>query len=148
MKVILQQDVKKLGKKGDIIEVAEGYARNFLFPRNLAQAGNEGNVKVLNEKKASLNRKEEKVVQEAKALAERLEKVTVVIPTKVGEGGRLYGSVNTKDVADALQKDHGIKVDKRKIELNEAIKSLGVTNVTIKLHPKVQATFKVQVTEQ
>lgn len=147
MKVILQQDVKNIGKKGEIIEVAEGYARNFLFPRKLALEASQGNLKVLKEKKQALNKKEEKIENEAKQLAAKLSELTVVIKTKVGEGGRLYGSVNSKDIADVLAEKHGIKIDKRKIELKDAIKALGVTNLTVKLHPKVHAKIKVQVTE-
>jgi len=148
MKVILKKDVKSLGKKDQSVEVAEGYARNYLFPRDLAVAANQGNLKNLKQKKASQEKKEEKIIAEAKALASKLEKLTVDIATKVGEGGRLYGSVTTKEIVQTLNKNHGIKLDKRKIETKEPIKGLGVTNVTIKLHPEVQAEFKVNVIEK
>lgn len=147
MKVILLQDVKGQGKKGDIVEAAEGYARNFLFPRKLATEATQGNINTLKDKKASEARKEQKILEEAQAIGAKLSDTLVKIETKAGEGGKLFGSVTTKDISEILDKNYRFKIDKKKLELKETIKSLGVYAVTAKLHPKVQVQFKVQVTE-
>jgi large subunit ribosomal protein L9 len=148
MKVILQQDVKNQGKKGSVVEVAEGYARNYLFPRKLAVEATQGQMKELNFKKASETRKLQQIEAEARELANKLEEITVKISTKAGEAGRLFGSITNKDITDNLAKQHKITLDKKKIELKEHIKALGVYSVNVKLHPNVQTTFKVQVTEE
>ena len=148
MKVILQQDVKNLGKKGSVVEVAEGYARNFLYPRKLAVEATQGQMKELDQKKAAEARKLQQIEAEARQLAERLSELIVQIPTKAGDGGRLFGSITNKDVAEMLAKQHKITIDKKKIELKDNIKALGVYPVNVKLHPNVQTTFKVQVTEE
>lgn len=145
MKVILQEDVKKLGKKGQVIEVAEGYARNFLFPRNLAKEATSGNIKALDQIKASEAKKAEQLKQEAQALAARMEGQIFKLVTKSGDGGRLFGSITTKDVAELIGKQLNVKLDKRKIDYKDTIKNLGVYTMTIKLHPEVHATFQVQV---
>ncbi|GAB7388517.1 50S ribosomal protein L9 [Bacillaceae bacterium] len=146
MKVILQKDVKGQGKKGEIKEVSEGYARNFLIPRGLAVEATEGNIKALQAKvkREQARKAEEKA--ECEALAKKLAGMTVSIPAKAGEGGKLFGAVTNKQIVEALQK-HGIKIDKRKIELQEPIRSLGYANVPVKLHPEVTATLKVHVVE-
>ena len=143
MKVILQQEVKKLGKKGDIIEVSEGYARNYLLPQKLAIPATTNNVNTAQLQKAAEERKKERILDEAKLLAAQMAKITVTIPVKMGEGGRLFGSVTAKDIADALVKEHKLELDKRKIELKDAIKSLGTFTVTIKLHPEVSTQIEV-----
>ncbi len=143
MKVILQQEVKKLGKKGDIIEVSEGYARNYLLPQKLAIPATTNNVNTAQLQKAAEERKKERMLDEAKLLAAQMAKITVTIPVKMGEGGRLFGSVTAKDIADALVKEHKLELDKRKIELKDAIKSLGTFTVTIKLHPEVSTQIEV-----
>ena len=148
MKVILQQDVKNQGKKGSVVEVAEGYARNYLFPRKLAVEATQGQMKELDFKKAAETRKLQQIEAEARELANKLEEITVKISTKAGEAGRLFGSITNKDIADILAKQHKITLDKKKIELKEHIKALGVYPVNVKLHPNVQTTFKVQVTEE
>ncbi|WP_274365034.1 50S ribosomal protein L9 [Paenibacillus thermotolerans] len=146
MKVIFLQDVKGQGKKGEIKEVSEGYAQNFLIPRGVAKPANEGNVKTLeNQKQAELRRKE-KEKEEAIELGKKLEQLTVVLRSKAGEGGRLFGSITNKQVAEELEKMK-IKLDKRKIIMDEPIRTLGFTNVPVKLHPDVTATLKVQVVE-
>ncbi len=146
MKVIFLQDVKAQGKKGQIKEVSEGYALNFLIPRGLAKPASEGNVKTLeNQKQAELRRKEQEKI-DAQALAKQLEDITVVLSSKAGEGGRLFGSITNKQVAEALEKMN-IKLDKRKIVMDEPIRTLGVTQVPVKLHPEVTGTLKVQVKE-
>jgi large subunit ribosomal protein L9 len=146
MKVILQQEVKKLGKKGDIIEVSEGYARNYLLPQKLAIPATAGNVNTANQQKESEIRKAQRLVDEAKLHAAQLAKLTVQVAVKTGEGGKLFGSVTSKDIADALHTQHGVEMDKRKIELKDTIKSLGTYPVTVKLHPEVSTQIQVQVT--
>ncbi|MGM7703265.1 50S ribosomal protein L9 [Pseudalkalibacillus sp. Hm43] len=147
MKVIFLKDVKGKGKQGEVKNVSEGYARNYLFPNNLAAEANKGNLKSLEKKKESEEKKAEDERLEAVALKDELEKLTVELSTKAGEGGRLFGSVTSKQIADELKKKK-YKVDKRKIELSEPIRSLGYTNVPVKLHPEVTATLKVHVSEQ
>ncbi|MFZ3172569.1 MAG: 50S ribosomal protein L9 [Carboxydocellales bacterium] len=148
MKVILQQEVKNQGKKGSVVEVAEGYARNYLFPRKLAVEATQSQMKELDFKKAAETRKLQQIEAEARELAGKLDEITVKISTKAGEAGRLFGSITNKDITDNLAKQHKITLDKKKIELKEHIKALGVYPVNVKLHPNVQTTFKVQVTEE
>ncbi|AGA59806.1 50S ribosomal protein L9, RplI [Thermobacillus xylanilyticus] len=147
MKVIFLQDVKGQGKKGEVKDVSEGYARNFLLPRGLAKEASQGNLKTLEVQKQSEERRKQQEKQEAEALGKKLDAMTVVIRAKAGEGGRLFGAITSKQVSEALAKE-GIEVDKRKIELDEPIRTLGVTKVPIKLHPQVRATLSVQVTEE
>jgi large subunit ribosomal protein L9 len=147
MKVIFLQDVKGQGKKGEVKEVSEGYARNYLFPRGLATEASKGNLKTLEVRKQSEERRKQQEKEEAEKLGKRLEQMTVVIRAKAGEGGRLFGAITSKQVAEALAKE-GIEIDKRKIELEEPIRTLGVTKVPVKLHPQVRATLSVQVAEE
>ena len=147
MKVILLQDEKKLGKKGDIIEVSEGYARNFVLPKKI---GVEATPKNLNDLKLQKSN-EVKVAQEqldnAKELARKLAEKEVLVSIKAGTNGRTFGSVSTKEIAQALKEQTGIEIDKKKLVLPEAIKCFGVYEVPIKLHPKVTGTIKVKVQE-
>ncbi|PWW31044.1 LSU ribosomal protein L9P [Cytobacillus oceanisediminis] len=147
MKVIFLKDVKGKGKKGEVKNVADGYAHNFLIKQGLAVEANQANVSSLNAQK----KKEEKLAAEeladAKKLKETLEKLTVEFSTKAGEGGRLFGSITSKQIAEELQKTHKIKIDKRKIEMDDAIRSLGYTKVPVKLHTEVMATLNVHVKE-
>jgi len=145
MKVILQEDIKALGKKGDIIEVKEGYARNYLLPKKLAVEANESNVKELNRQKKIKADRAEKERQEAEKIAEKIKTITVNLKVKSGENGKLFGAVTTKDIAENLVKIHKLKIDKRKIELDENIKSIGEYDIKIKLHPMVHAQLKVKV---
>ena len=147
MKVIFLQDVKGQGKKGEVKNVSEGYARNFLLPKGLVKEASEGNIKTLEVQNLSLEKKKQKEKEDAQALAAKLGEMTVVIKAKAGEGGRLFGAITSKQVAEALAKQ-GITIDKRKIELDEPIRALGVTQVPVKLHPDVKATLKVQTTEE
>jgi large subunit ribosomal protein L9 len=147
MKVILQQDVKGKGKKGDVVMVAEGYARNFLFPKNLAIPATDTNINQIKQQQDKVTKQKAQELAEAQKLAERLAQVTVTVKAKCGEGGRLFGSVTAKEIAEILAEEHKLKVDKRKIELKEPIKALGMYNLTFKLHPQVQGNLKVQVTE-
>lgn len=147
MKVIFLQDVKGQGKKGQIKELSEGYVRNFLLPKGLAKLASEGNLKTLEVQTASEEKRKQKEKEDAQALAKRLEELTVVVKAKSGEGGRLFGAVTTKQIADALAA-LGIKIDKRKIELDDPIRTLGVTQVAVKLHPEVKAKMSVQTAEE
>lgn len=145
MKVILKADVKALGKKGQIFEVSDGYARNFLFPRGLALEATSGNLNDLASKKANEERKKEKEKQDAQALAAKLNDIIVEISTKTGEGGRLFGSITSKEIAEALKSKHGIELDKRKLEIKDPIKALGTFTVQVKIHPEVTAQLQVHV---
>ncbi|WP_031514302.1 50S ribosomal protein L9 [Desulfofalx alkaliphila] len=147
MKVILLQDVPKLGKKGEVIDVAEGYGRNYLIPRNLATEASQGKLNELAELKKAENRKKKQIEEEAKELAEKLKEIRVELTAKVGDAGKLFGAISNKDIADHLKKEHKIKVDKKKIVLKSPIKNLGSYNVTVKLHPKVQIELQVVVSE-
>jgi large subunit ribosomal protein L9 len=145
MKVILLKDVPGQGKRGDVLNVAEGYARNYLLPRNLASEASQGKMKELAERQQAKELMGEKLRKEAEELAARLEKTTVVVKTKAGEGGKLFGSVNNKDVCDAMAIQYRIQLDKKKVILKEPIKSLGEYSVVAKLHPDVHAEIKVHV---
>ena len=145
MKVILQADVKGTGKKGQVFEVADGYARNFLFPKKLAIEATTGNIQDITHKKVLEDRRKEKEKETAVELAAKLNALLIEVKTKTGEGGRLFGSVTSKEIADALKKQHGVEVDKRKLELKEPIKALGNYEVHVKVHPDVIATLKVHV---
>lgn len=146
MKVILTKDVKGTGKKGDAVNVADGYARNFLFPKGLAVEANASNINELNQQKSSIAHKKQVELETAKDLAERLKDVTVTIKAKSGANGKLFGSVTSKDIAEELKKQKGIALDKRWIE-TEAIKSLGEHTVGIWLHPQVSTSIKVTISE-
>jgi large subunit ribosomal protein L9 len=147
MKVIFLKDVKGQGKKGEVKEVSEGYARNFLIPRGLVSPANESNLKQLEQLNKAESRRKEKEKEEAASLAVKLKDVTLGFKVKAGEGGRLFGSITSKQIADELDKK-GYKIDKRKILLDDPIRSLGVTKVNIRLHPDVTATISVQVSEE
>ncbi len=145
MKVILNKDVKGTGKKGSVINVAEGYARNYLIPKGIAVEATTANIENLQRKQAALEKQKAEEVQQAKDLCAKLNKIALTIPVKTGEGGRLFGSINSKDIGDALEKEQHINIDKRKIELKNPIKSLGDYQVSIKLHPEVVANIDVKV---
>jgi len=145
MKVILLAEVKNLGKKGDVVEVAQGYARNYLLPKGLATEATEGKMKQLIQQQATAARKKEREEAKAKDLAERLQGLTVKVYGKAGEGGKLFGSVNNKDIAEALQKEHGIEIDKRKIILKEPIKQTGTYSLPVRLYPQLEARLNINV---
>lgn len=147
MKVILQQDIKKLGKKGDIVEVAEGYGRNFLLPKGLVIEATSGNVKQVSVEKQAEKNKKNRAKQEAQEIADRINGQNLQIATKVGEAGKLFGSITSQEIADRLKKQYKVEIDKRKIDLKEPIKSLGRFTVTIRIHPKVKAEITVSVVE-
>lgn len=144
MKVVFIKDVKGKGKKGEIKEVAEGYARNFLIKNGYAKEANNQALSELQGQKRLAEKKAEEELQAAKDLKEKIEALEVTIKAKAGEGGRLFGAVSTKQVADSLLKEYDIKLDKRKME-SEGIRSLGYTNIPVKLHQEVKATLKVHV---
>lgn len=145
MKVILLQDVKSLGKKGDIVETAEGYGRNYLLPRKLAKEANAANVNQAKADKATAAHRAAQAKDEAVVLGAQVEKVVVTIKMRLGENGKMFGSVTSKDVAEALIKQTGLNIDRRKIELKNSVKSLGEYTAVAKLHPDVTAQFKVMV---
>lgn len=145
MKVILMKDIKGLGKAGDLVKAKTGYARNFLLPKGDAIEATPGNLKKWKQDQAELAEKEETEHKEALELKKQLEEVQVVLEGKAGEGGRLFGSITSKDIADALKKQHKISIDRRRIELKDNIKSLGVTEVDIRVYPEITAKLKVNV---
>lgn len=147
MKVIFIKDMKGQGKKGQVKEVSEGYAQNFLLPRGIVRLATEGNMKTLDNQNAAEERRKQEEKEEAEVLAKKLEAEVTELKAKAGEGGRLFGAITSKQIAEALAKK-GLKIDKRKIELDDPIRTLGVTQVIVKVHPEVKATLKVQVTEE
>ncbi|MGN8647632.1 50S ribosomal protein L9 [Gracilibacillus sp. HCP3S3_G5_1] len=147
MKVIFTQDVKGKGKKGEVKNVSDGYARNYLLKNNLAIEANQANMKALDAKKKKEKKLEQQEVEEAKQLKEKLANIEVTLTAKSGDGGRLFGSITSKQIAEVLKKDYQIKMDKRKIELDQPIRSLGYTNVPVKIHPEVTGTIRVHVVE-
>ena len=148
MKVILLEDVKSLGKKGEIVNVSDGYARNFIIPKNKGVEATSANLNTLKLQKAN----EEKIALEnlenAKALAKKLENAAVNIMIEVGEGGKLFGAIATKEISAAIKAQHGLDVDKKKIVLDEPIKSLGTHEVKVKLHKDVTAKLTIKVVEE
>ena len=147
MKVIFLKDVKGQGKRGDVKDLSEGYVRNFLLPKGLVKIASEGNIKTLEVQNASVEKRKAEEKREAEALGKKLEEMTIVVKAKSGEGGRLFGAVTSKQIAEALAAS-SIKIDKRKIELDEPIRTLGVTQVPVKLHPEVRAKLNVQIAEE
>jgi large subunit ribosomal protein L9 len=148
MQVLLMQNVPGIGNAGEVKKVADGYARNFLLPRKLAVVATDGAVKQSDAIKQAVVRREAKTRAEAEELAKLIEKVTLTFQAKAGEGDRLFGSITSADIADALAREKGITVDKRKIELPTPLKQLGNHSVAIKLHPEVTASVMVVVERQ
>lgn len=144
MQVILREDVKGIGKKGQIVKVADGYARNYLFPRGLADDVSAGTIRQVAAEEKKLNARQERIERDARELAGRIEETTLVLKLKVGENGRLFGSVTAIDIAGALDQQ-GIPVDKRRVLLKQPIRQVGVHEVIVHPHPKVSAKLKVEV---
>lgn len=147
MKIILLQDDKKLGKKGDIIEASEGYARNYILPKKIGVEASAKNMNDLKLQKANEAKIAQQQLDAAKELAAVLETKQVVVKMKAGEGGRTFGSVSSKEIVAEFKAQHGIELDKKKIILADALKSFGNYEVAVKLHPQVTGKFTVKVTE-
>ena len=145
MKVILLDNIKGVGKKDQVINAADGYARNFLFPKNLAVPADAGNMNNLKSKNESVQYRKGEDLKEAQKIAEKMKSIIVKISVKAGENGRLFGAVTAKEIAEALKKDFGIEVDKKKVLLKESIKVEGVTKVDIKLNEGVIASVQVMI---
>ena len=148
MKVILLEDVKTLGKKGEIVEVNDGYARNFVLPKKLGLEASTKNLNDLKLKKANDEKLAAEQLEQAKQFAQKLAELEVLVYIKAGEGGKTFGSVSSKEIVRAALEQHGIELDKKKIVLQEAIKNFGAYEVAIKLHPQVTGTLKVKVQEE
>ncbi len=146
MKVILLQEVKKLGETGDVKEVSQGYARNYLIPKGLVMEATPKALKDLENQKNILERKEQDQKEKMEALANKLKDIQVTLSAKVGEGGKLFGSVTSKDIGQKLQ-EKGFNIDRRKIDLKEPIRGLGTYTLTLKLHPEVSVEIEVMVEE-
>lgn len=146
MKVILKADVKNVGKKGEVLNASDGYARNFLFPRGLAVEATDGNLKTLEIAKAKEEKKKAEELDKARQLAKRIAELELNLKVKAGDNGKLFGSITSKDISEELKKQHGIEMDKKKIVLEEAIKSSGEYNVEIKVYPEVATSLKVNIT--
>ena len=147
MKVILTEDVKSLGKKGDIVNVNDGYARNFILPKKLGLEANNKNLNDLKLKKANDEKIAQEQLEEAQELGKKIEAGKVELAIKVGEGGRTFGSVSTKEIAAAVKEQMGYDIDKKKMQLPNPIRELGTTIVSVRLHPKVTGELKVIVKE-
>lgn len=147
MKVILMEDVKSLGKKGDVVDINDGYARNFVLPKKLGVEATNKNMNDLKLKKANEAKIAKQQLEDAEAFAEAMAKDEVVVSIKMGEGGKTFGSISSKEIATAYKEQCGKEIDKKKIQLEQVIKSFGVYEVGVKLHPKVTGRLKVKVTE-
>jgi len=147
VKIILLQDVKTLGKKGEIIEANDGYARNYILPKKIGVEATGKNMNDLKLQKANEEKVAKQQLEDAQAFAKELETKEVVVTMKGGEGGKVFGSVSTKEISQAAKTQCGIDIDKKKMQLAEPIKSFGVYEVTVKLHPKVSGKLKVKVQE-
>ncbi len=147
MKIILRQKFEQLGQVGDVVEVKDGYARNFLIPKNIAYPATEGYLRTLEEEKKQLAQRQQKELKAAQKLAGELEKVSITIPMKVGEDDKLFGSITSQMIVEALR-EKGYTTDKRQVELDESIRALGIYTVNIKLHPQVTGKVKVWVVRE
>ncbi|MEW5866603.1 MAG: 50S ribosomal protein L9 [Bacillota bacterium] len=145
MRVILKKSVKDLGHEGDTIKVADGYARNYLIPKGLAVEASDSNLKALKAAKQAIERKADRELVQARRIAQELASSGITIRRRSGEGGRLFGSVTSKDVADAIKEVLGVEVDRKKIDLPDPIKAIGSYTVPIKLHPEITARIMLEV---
>lgn len=145
MQVILQEDVRKLGRKGDVVNVAEGYARNYLIPRELAVEASKGKMKELKIQEKHAREQKKKTEEQARSLGQKIEGLQLTIPARVGGAGKLFGAIGNKDIADALKDKHGLVVDRRKIVVKNPIKSIGQHQIDVKLHPAVQVQITVEI---
>lgn len=147
MKVILLADVKGVGKKGDVVNASDGYARNFLFPKKLAQEATEGNLHVLNAKKETERRKKMAEMEEALALAEKLKGKEIKMAAKTGEHGRLFGAVTSKDISELIKKQYNVAIDKKKIVM-DTLKQTGIYDIEVKIYPEVSTKMKVVIASE
>jgi len=145
MKVILKADIKGVGKKNEVINASDGYARNFLFPKNLAVEANAENMSKLKAQNEATQFRKDTEKEDAKKVSEKLTKIMVKVQVKAGENGKIFGGVSAKDISESLEKQHSIKIDKKKIDLKETIKTLGVHNVDVKLYEGVSGKIKIDV---
>lgn len=148
MKVILKEDVKGLGKKESLVNVSDGYARNFLFPRGLAVEANASNMNIMQTKKEAEKTKKDRELAQAKELADKIKKTVVTLKAKAGENGKLFGSMTSKDVSDYLKKQHNLDIDKKKINLPDSMKALGTYEVDVKLYSGVSAKMTVKIEQE
>jgi large subunit ribosomal protein L9 len=147
MKVILLADVKNVGKKGEVVNASDGYARNFLFPRKLAQEATQENLHIINQKKENERKKKLAEIEEAQALADKLKGKEIKLTAKSGESGRLFGAITNKDIADAIKKQFNVDIDKKKIVM-DTIKQVGTYEVEVKVYAEVSTKMKVLIVEQ
>ena len=147
MKVILLQDVKSIGKKGEVVNVSDGYARNFLFPKKLAQQANDVNMHILNKKNEADRKKKLEEIEAAQVIANEIKDKEVVINAKSGENGRLFGAITSKDISQEIEKQLGVAIDKKKIVIN-TIKTTGIYTAEIKVYPEISTKIKILVKEQ
>lgn len=148
MKVILQQDVKKIGQKGEVVDVAEGYGRNYLIPRGLAVEASAGNLRQVAQQKQAESKKAKRELNDAQKTEKILQGEALTVKAKVGEGGKLFGSITTQDITDQLRRQFSVEIDKRKVDVKEPIKTLGSHQVTVRVHPKVHVNVTVEVIPQ
>lgn len=146
MKIILLKDVKDLGKQGDIIEASDGYARNFLFPRKLAEVATAGNLHIINQKKENERKVKLQETEAAQKIADQMRNKELIIKTKVGENGRLFGAITNKDIAELVNKTFGTQIDKKKVLVN-TIKLVGSYDVEVKIYPEISSKLKVTIQE-
>ncbi|MFZ5987985.1 MAG: 50S ribosomal protein L9 [Bacillota bacterium] len=148
MKVILKEDVKGLGKKESLVEVSDGYARNFLIPKGLAVEASSTNINIMKTRKEAEQSKKDRELAQAKELAEKLKTTVVVLKAKAGENGKLFGSITSKDVSDFLKKQHNLDIDKKKIGLPDSLKALGTYEADVKLYPGVSGKLTVKIEQE
>ncbi len=148
MKIILLKDVKGTGKKGEVKEVSDGHARNFLLPKGLAREATSSSLREHKHQKESYDKRMKEELAEAKELAKKIDGITLTIKSKAGDGGKLFGSITNKEIAERINEEYNLNIDKRKVQLSSAIKTLGSSKVTIKVYPKVTGTVTVNVVEE
>lgn len=145
MKIILYEDVKTLGKKGEVVDVKDGYARNYIIPNNLGVEATKQNLNKLKKQRAADKREQDELLEEAQEFGKKLEDITVNMELKIGEGGRAFGSITTMEIANSVEEQFGFKLDRKKVQLDEPIKAAGDYNVPVRLHPEVTIQIKVKV---
>jgi large subunit ribosomal protein L9 len=145
MKVILKQDVKGLGKKEQMVEASDGYARNFLFPRGLAVEASATNLNIMKTKKEAEAQKKEREIAQAKEMAKKIKDITLTLKVKAGDNGKLFGSITSKDVAEAMKAQQKLEIDKKKLVMPDSLKSVGTFEVEVKLYPEISSKFTVKI---